>query len=157
MNKALEYNNKKNNGQTHILIKNFWNVGLHGDKSVAKEDLGWSDYIKRDAQSDYPETIFRYIVEVEGLNILFYWFKDKNFYSIETGKSPVEVRRLYLNPNWDGKCEYLKTGMEGSPHTSSAGEILATFDEPTEIWDNLRIDNVPIGEVLENSVITDLD
>lgn len=70
---------------------------------MAKEDLGWSDYIKRDAQSDYPETIFRYIVEVEGLNILFYWFKDKNFYSIETGKSPVEVRRLYLNPNWDGK------------------------------------------------------
>ena len=44
---------------------------------MAKEDLGWSDYIKRDAQSDYPETIFRYIVEVEGLNILFYWFKDK--------------------------------------------------------------------------------
>ena len=115
------------------------------------------DYIKRDAQSDYPETIFRYIVEVEGLNILFYWFKDKNFYSIETGKSPVEVRRLYLNPNWDGKCEYLKAGIEGSPHTSSAGEILATFDNPTEIWDNLRIDNVPIGEVLENSVITDLD
>ena len=34
----------------HILIKNFWNVGLHGDKSVAKEDLGWSDYIKRDAR-----------------------------------------------------------------------------------------------------------
>ena len=91
---------------------------------MAKEDLGWTDYIKRDAQSDYPETIFRYIVEVEGLNILFYWFKDKNFYSIETGKSPVEVRRLYLNPNWDGKCEYLKAGIEGSPHTSSAGEIL---------------------------------
>ena len=47
----------------HILIKNFWNVGFHGDKSVAKEDLGWSNYIKRDAQSDYPETIFRYIVD----------------------------------------------------------------------------------------------
>lgn len=93
---------------------------------------------------------------VGGLNILlFYWLKDKNFYSIETEKSPVEVRRLYPNPNWDGKCEYLKAGIEGSPHTSSAGEILATFDDPTEIWDNLRIDNIPIGEVLENSVITD--
>lgn len=61
----------------HILIKNFWNVGLHGDKSVAKEDLGWTDYIKRDAQSDYPETIFRYIVEVEGLNIFFIGSKTK--------------------------------------------------------------------------------
>ena len=51
----------------------------------------------------------------------------------------------------------MKAGIEGSPHTSSVGEILAKFDDPTEIWDNLRIDNVPIGEVLENSVITDLD
>ena len=44
---------------------------------MAKEDLGWSDYIKRDAQSDYPETIFRYIVEVEGLNIFFIGSKTK--------------------------------------------------------------------------------
>lgn len=54
----------------HVLIDNFWNVGSNGDTSLAKEDLGWSDMIKRDAQSDYPETIFRYIVEVVGLNIL---------------------------------------------------------------------------------------
>lgn len=141
----------------HVIIKNYWNVGFNGDKSLAKEDLGWSNSVKRDAQSDYPESIFRYVVEIEGLNILFYWLKDRNFYTIETEKNPIEVRRLYPNPNWDGRCEYLKSGIEGSPHTSSAGEVLATFREPTELWSNLRIDNTPIGEVLNESVITDLD
>ena len=56
-----------------VIIKNFWKVGVNGDKSLPKEDLCWSDSVKKDAQSDYPEDIFRYVTEVEGLNILFYW------------------------------------------------------------------------------------
>lgn len=141
----------------HILIQNFWNVGFDGDKSIAEEDLGWSKTIQEDAQTDNPEMIFRYVVEIVGLNILFYWLKDRNWYTIETEKSPIEVRRIYTNPNWDGKYEYLKAGKEGFPQTCSEGEVLATFDAPIEIWNNLKIDNEPIGEILKNSVISDLD
>ena len=140
-----------------VLIPNFFKVGCNGDKSIRKSDLGWSDSIKRDVQSDYPETIFRYIVEILGLNILFYWMEDHQWYTIETEKEPIEVRRIYPNPHWDGKCEMTKSDLEGEPHTSSQGEVLATFDEPTQLWGELRINNVPIGDVLENSVITDLD
>ena len=67
-----------------VLIPNFFKVGCNGDKSIRKDDLGWSDSIKRDAQSDYPETIFRYIVEILGLNILFYWMNDWRKRSIPT-------------------------------------------------------------------------
>ena len=95
-----------------VLIPNFFKVGCNGDKSIRKDDLGWSDSIKRDAQSDYPETIFRYIVEILGLNILFYWMNDHQWYTIETEKDPIEVRRIYPNPNWDGKCEM--TGENGA-------------------------------------------
>ena len=56
-----------------VLIPNFFKVGCNGDKSIRKDDLGWSDSIKRDAQSDYPETIFRYIVEI-------LWTKVRIFY-----------------------------------------------------------------------------
>lgn len=140
-----------------ILIPNFFKVGCNGDKSIKKEDLGWSDSIKIDAQSDNPETILRYIVEILGLNILFYWMEDRQWYTIEMEKDPIEVRRICPNPNWDGKCEMEKSDLDGKPHTSSAGEIIATFDSPVEVWGNLCINNVPIGEVLENSVITDLD
>lgn len=141
----------------HILIENFWNVGFNGDKSVAKEELGWADNIKRDAQSDNPETIFRFIVEIVGLNVLFYWMKDRKWYTIETEKDPIEVRRIYPNPNWDGKCEYRKSGLEGFPQTCSKGEILATFEEPIQIWNGLKIEGVPIGDILAESVIATLD
>lgn len=138
-------------------MENFFPVGTDGDHSIREEYLGWTDNLKLDAQSDNPEDVFRYIVEVVGLNILFYWMEDHRFYTIETEKNPIEVRRIHLNPNWDGKYEFQRFDSDGCPGTSSPGELLATFDEPTEVWDNLRIDGVPIGEVLENSVITDLD
>ncbi len=141
----------------HVIIENFWKVGFEGDKSLATEDLGWSDSIKRDAGSDYSEYIFRYVVEQVGFNVLFYWVKDRNFYTIETELLPIEVRRIYDNPNWDGKIEMQKAGSGGCPSTCSAGEIIATFDDPTELWDNLKIKSCPIGEVLESSMIIELD
>ena len=140
-----------------VLIPNFFKVGCNGDKSIKKEDLGQSDSIKRDAQSDNPEKIFCYIVEMLGFYILFYWKKDRQWHTIETEKDPIEVRRIYSNPNWDGICEMTKADLNGEPHTSSNGEIIATFESPIEVWGKLRINDVPIGEVLKNSVITDLD
>lgn len=95
-------------------------------------------------------------MEILGLNIVFYWLKDHQWYTIETEKYPIEVRRIYPNPHWD-KCEMTKADLNGEPHTSSKGEIITTFNSPTQVWDELSINNVPIGEVLENSVITDLD
>lgn len=143
--------------EDEILIPNFFKVGRDGDHSVRRSDLGWSDSIKQDAQSDYPETIFRYIVEILGFNILFYWIADGQWYTIETEKSPIEVRRIFPNPNWDGKFVIAKSGLTGMPHTCSDGELLATFDSPIEIWGKLRIDGIPIVKILDNSVITDLD
>ena len=140
-----------------VLITNFFRVGCNGDKTIRKSDLGWGKTIIEDAQSDDPEMIFRYVVEIVGLNILFYWMEDRRWYTIETEKYPIEVRRIYPNPNWDGKCEYTKAGTDGVLNTSSAGEVLATFEDPTMVWDELKINEVPIGEIMANSVITDLD
>ena len=141
----------------HLVKSNFWEAGLYDDPNIYDTDLGWDDYIKKSAQTDYPQYIFRYVVEIVGNNILFYWTKDENFYTIETEKSPIEVRRISLNPNWDGKCEFTKAGTGCGPSTASTGEIIATFESPTQIWDGLKIDGVPIGKVLEQSLIIDLD
>lgn len=140
-----------------VLIENFFPADYDGDHSLREGDLGWSDTMKLSAQSDYPEDVFRYVVEVVGLNVLFYWLQDHQYYTIETEETPIEVRRIFLNPNWDGKYEYQRFGSEVGPSTSSNGELIATFDEPTDIWDNLRINGVPIGEVLANSFIDTLD
>lgn len=143
--------------ERQILIKNFWRVGNDGDRNLYENDLGWSESCRKDARSDYSEYIFRYYVEDVGLNILFYWVEDGNFYSIETEKSPVEIRRINLNPNWNGECELTKAGSDLGPTTSSNGEILQTFNDPTEIWSNLTINGVSLEKVLERSVIIEMD
>lgn len=139
-----------------LLIENFWRVGNDGDRNLYEDDLGWSESAKKAARSDYSEYIFRYWVEDVGLNILFYWLEDRNFYTIETEKVPIEVRRIYQTSNWDGVCEVSKA-IDGYPTTSSNGEILQLFDDPSEIWSNLKIDGVSLEKVLENSVIIEMD
>ena len=142
-----------------VLIENFWNVGdANGDKTLREDELGWPQSLKEDAQSDYSERIFRYVIEEVGFNLVFYWIKDRNFYVIETEKTPIEVRKLYPNPQWDGKCEFLKVGLLGEGASScSEGEVLATFEDEALIWDELKINDVPIGDVLEQSKIVTWD
>ena len=145
--------------KSKVLIENFWNVGdASGDKTLREDELGWPQSLKEDAQSDYSERVFRYVIEEVGFNLVFYWIKDRNFYVIETEKTPVEVRKLYPNPQWDGKYEFLKVGLLGEGASScSAGEVIATFDDEALIWDELKIDGVPIGDVLEQSKIVTWD
>lgn len=140
-----------------ILIKNFWRVGNNGDRNLYEEDLGWSVESKKDAMSDYPEHIFRYFVEDVGLNILFYWLEDRNFYVIKTENLPVEFVRIKPNPNWDGKCELTKADSDLGPTTASEGEILQTFEDPSEIWSNLSINGTSLETVLDHSVIIEMD
>ena len=145
--------------KSKVLIEDFWNVGdANGDKTLREDELGWPQSLKEDAQSDYSERVFRYVIEEVGFNLVFYWIKDRNFYVIETEKTPVEVRKLYPNPQWDGKYEFLKVGLLGEGASScSAGEVIATFDDEALIWDELKIDGVPIGDVLEQSKIVTCD
>ena len=142
-----------------IIKENFWNVGNNGDRNLYEEDLGWNSgkNMVEDAQSDYPEDIFRYYVEIVGLNVLFYWAEDENFYTIETEKDPIEIRRIYPNPDYKGISEYSKAGSGLGPSTSSAGEIIATFDDPTKIWNEMKISGVSLSEVFKRSVIITLD
>ena len=87
-----------------VIIEKFFNVGTNGDITLREKDLGLQqENLILDAQSDDPETIFRYYVEIVDLNILFYWVEDRNFYTIETELDPIEVCRIYNNPNWDAK------------------------------------------------------
>lgn len=145
--------------KSKVLIEDFWNVGdANGDKTLREDELGWPQSLKKDAQSDYSERVFRYVIEEVGFNLVFYWIKDRNFYVIETEKTPVEVRKLYPNPQWDGKYEFLKVGLLGEGASScSAGEVIATFDDEALIWDELKINGVPIGDVLEQSKIVTWD
>lgn len=140
-----------------VIIKNFWRVGNNGDRNLYEDELGWAESSKKAARSDFSEYVFRYWVEEVGLNILFYWLEDQNFYAIKTEDTPIEVVRIYPNPNWDGKCELTKAGSDVGPTTESEGEIIQTYEDPSEIWSNLSISGVSLEKILERSVIIDMD
>ena len=140
-----------------IIKENFFATGCNGDVALRTEDLGWPQALIEESRSYYSETIFRYVIEIAGFNLLFYWTKDEQFYVIETEKDPIEVRRIAPNPNWDGKCEFFKAASNFGPNTASPGEVLAKFDNPTEVWDKLQINDVPISEVIEESMIITWD
>lgn len=141
-----------------VIKEHFWNTGVNGDVQLTSDNLGWPEMLKEDAKSDYSETIFRYCIEIVGFTLLFYWTRDENFYTIETEKCPIEVRRIYQDPEWDGKCEFLKAGTEKTgPNTASSGEVIATFEDPTRIWTQLQIDGIPISRIIEESVIITWD
>lgn len=140
-----------------IVKEYFWPEGVNDDKALYEDELGWPATLQRDAQSDYSETIFRYVVEIVGFNLLFYWVEDGNFYSIEVEKSPIEVRRIHRNEHWDGKCEFLKAGSECGPNTASPGDVIATFDESVSLWDKLIINGKHLSEILTNSAIITWD
>lgn len=143
--------------ENRVIVENFYKVGVNGVHSINEGDLGWQEANRRDARSDYPETIFRYMVEIAGFNLLFYWIKDRNFYTIETELDPIEVRRISSNPEWDGVYEFQKAGSAAGPSTCSPGEVLAKYDDATLIWGELCINGVPIGKVLEQSFIVEWD
>ncbi len=143
--------------ENKIIKQHFWKVGSNGDTTLSVNDLGWPEELVADARSDYSEEIFRYAIEIAGFNLLFYWTVDEEFYVIETEKNPIEVRRIYHNPHWDGVCEFCKADSDYGPNTASKGEIIALFENTAEIWNKLHINNVPIKDVLEKSLIMTWD
>ena len=141
-----------------VIKEHFWNTGVNGDVQLTSDNLGWPEMLKEDAKSDYSEIIFTNCLELVRFTLLFYWTRDENFYTIETEKCPIEVRRIYQDPEWDGKCEFLKAGTEKTgPNTASSGEVIATFEDPTRIWTQLQIDGIPISRIIEESVIITWD
>lgn len=48
-----------------MIKEKFWKVGTNGDIALYSDELGWPPSLKRDAQSDYSETVFRYVIEYD--------------------------------------------------------------------------------------------
>ena len=136
-----------------LLVTDFWTFEPH---DIYESDLGWSDCDFRDAESDDPERVFRYYIEIVGFNMAFYYVDDGCFYSIFTEQRPIEVKRKNRpDPDWNGK--YLTKKLIGSVDTCGPGEVIYSTDDATTLWCELKIGGKPIGEVLERSVIMTLD
>lgn len=130
-------------GKQDILIENFWDNGKH----LTANQLGWQREDKEEARSLISKKIFEFQVVEVGWNMSFYYLDNDTFYGIHRERYPIEVKILprdRTNPilDWQCKCD-----------THMDGEVIASFDDEHDIWDNLKIDGKSLEEVIERSVI----
>lgn len=160
------------NMNQEIVLPDFYGKGRH----VYREDLGWriemkeevwnceyggggnahmddAWFLRRDMEAPKctSKEVFDFQVVRVGLNLAFYYIDDDTFYGIHTEEYPIEVKIL---PR-DRSEEYL--GWQCKADTHYFGEVVASFDDEHEIWDNLRINGKSLEEVLERSYIMALN
>ena len=126
-----------------VLIKEFWRKG----EDLTAGQLGWQRLEKEEARSLVSKEIFEFEVVEVGWNMSFYYLDNDTFYGIHRERFPIEVKIL---PR-DRTIPYLNSQCKCDTHMD--GEVIASFDDEHDIWDNLKIDGKSLEEVIERSVI----
>lgn len=126
-----------------IVLPNFYGEGRH----VYEDQLGWQKDAKEDSGSLVSREIFRFEIEEVGFNLAFYYLDNDTFYGIHTERYPIECKIL---PR-DRTEKYI--GWQCECDTHDDGEVVASFDDEHDIWDNLKIDGHSLEEVLARSYI----
>ena len=130
-----------------IVLPDFYGKGEH----VYDDDLGWRPEMKEEARCLTSKGNFDYHVVAVGLNLAFYYLDDDTFYGIHTEQYPIEVKIL---PR-DRSKEFL--GWQCKANTHDDGEVIVSFDDENDIWDNLKIGGKSLEEVLRRSYIMALN
>lgn len=135
--------------QRIIAIKDFYGPGKH----IYEDELGFRDIMLREARTLVPREAFRYHVENVGLNLGFYYPETDTFYGIHREVIPIRVKVLPRHLEWS---DYVGFQCENDTHDDPV-EVIAVFNDPADIWDNLVINGKPFEEVLRKSYIVALN
>lgn len=130
-----------------IAIKDFFNPSEH----LYEDELGFNASDKKEARSVITREIFEYYICLVRLQMVFYHLDTDKYYSISTMAEPIKVKILPRNldePIIYWQCEH---------DADEDGEVIATFENEEDIWDNLRIDGKSLEEIIPRSFITALN
>lgn len=133
--------------QRKIAVENFYGEGKH----IYIDELGWRPDERREARSSVSKEIFDFEIVKVGLNLSFYYIDNDTFYGIHTEELPIKIKIL---PR-DRTEAFIGWQCEGDTHDE--GEVLYSFDNPKDIWDNVKINGKSLEDVLERSYIMGLN
>ena len=134
--------------QRKIAIKDFYGKGKH----IYEDQMGFDEQHKSEARSLVAREVFRYHVEKIGLNLGFYYPPTDTFYAIYNDARPIEV---YTMPRDRRRSDFIGWQCECDPHDQD--QLIATFDDISEVWDGLKIDGKDFEEVIMHSYIVALN
>lgn len=132
-----------------IAIRNYYSLSEH----IYEDELGFRKVILNEARTLVAREAFRYHVEEVGLNLAFYYPETDTFYGIHREVRPIRVKVLPRHRDWS---EFIGWQCESDTHDEPV-EVIATFNSPEEIWDNLVINGKSLEKVLRHSFITALN
>jgi hypothetical protein len=138
----------KNEIKRKIAIKDFYGKGKH----IYEDQMGFDQKHKSEARSLVAREVFRYYMEVVGLNLAFYYPATDTFYAIYNDARPVEV---YTLPRDRRRSDFIGWQCDCDPHDED--QLIATFDDISEVWDGLKIDGKDFEEVINHSYIVALN
>lgn len=127
-----------------VALPNFYRKG----EDIYEDQLGWPEWAKEDACSSVSKVIFDCEVVRIGFNMAFYYVDNDTFYGIHREAYPVEIKILPRDRN---ACKFI--GYQCEANTHEGDDIIATFENPSDIWDNFKIDGKSLEEVIERSYI----
>lgn len=152
-----------------VLIENFWippkvpfenpewnNTKLYESQVGLTPDLAdWCGC------SNDPESIFWGLTFNMWYNVLFYWLDDGCMYTLDMELHPPELRRLPHKPNSEHLPVVGQFGSGSYPDPCDDGELIFRAKDDTDetrqrLWHDIFIRDVPIGKVLERSVIIEI-
>ena len=126
-----------------IAYRDFYGIGKH----IYEDQLGWTLDMKREACSLVSKKIFDELIVNVGYNLSFFYVDDGNFYGIHSEVYPIECKRF---PK-DLTKEFVGFQFDGDTHHD--GEVLASFNDEHDIWDNFKINGKSLDEVLRRAYI----
>lgn len=132
-----------------IAIKDYYGPGEH----IYEDQLGFREIMLDEARTLVARVAFKYHVEETGLNLAFYYPEADTFYGIHREVLPIRVKVLPRHRDWS---DFIGWQCESDTHDEPV-DVIATFDRPEDIWDNLVINGHPFEEVLRHSFITALN
>ena len=118
---------------------------------IMSSDLGWhkTDYL--DAGSHDPQDVFNFFLHHFN-SIVFFYPVDGNFYEFFMEGHPFKFWRVINKSKWNGKWVVEKISWD----THKQGEVLMTFDDDTDLWNSLKVNGTPIGDVIAQSIIVEI-
>lgn len=127
-----------------IAIRDFYDSGRH----IYEDQMGFTAETRDEMRSNVTHDIFVYALGELGYELGFFYTGDENFYFIATMEQPIQVLLL---PRDTSLSRFI--GWQCNPDAYEFGTVLATFNTAQEIWDNFRIGEKTLEEIIPQSYV----
>lgn len=133
------------------LKKDFWHpVPGREDTNLYDDDLGWKESNRTDAHSTDSWNILKFYLDHYGFDLALYLVETDEFYYIDNMQNN-EVLKLKDREDWDG--HYIAERVEFSHMPNPEPEVIYEYNDLRDLWNNLKIHNMSLKEVIEKSVV----